>query len=178
MIYPVFPKHDRGLLPRPSGHYMAAAVCRRGHVVTACIDRNESYPANTNCAECGAPVLLGCEHCGQRIRGDFIQILSVRKQTRSSFCDGCGAAHPWATRSERILELENILDQRDIGEMDRDFIRDRLRVLSAAEAIDEKFERRLWSQIADRSRSFITSEPAREIVGSLMSDVLRGQLGL
>jgi hypothetical protein len=45
-------------------------------------------------------------------------------------CDECGSASPWATREERIFELENLLDEEDIEEADRVVIQDQLRRLA------------------------------------------------
>ena len=43
---------------------------------------------------------------------------------------------PWATREERIFELENLLDEEDIEEADRVVIQDQLRRLTNAELSD------------------------------------------
>jgi hypothetical protein len=66
-----------------------------------------------------------------------------------SCCDGCGAAHPWAMREERIFELENILDE-DVDEADGIFIHDRLRELCEAQQLDKERERQIWGQIRNR----------------------------
>lgn len=157
---------------------MRAAVCRRGHVVTSKIDLNDPYPDDTKCVACGADVLIGCLSCGQRIRGDWIVLLSIRSAEKPIFCDGCGAAHPWATRAERIFELENLLDQENLDEADRLFVHDRLRELREGEGLDEKRERQLWSQIRDRAGKFLKAEPVQKIVETLVSAVVRHQLGI
>ena len=46
------------------------------------------------------------------------------RYNRPSFCDGCGIAYPWATREERIYELENLFDEAGIDEADRVVIHD------------------------------------------------------
>ena len=67
--------------------------------------------------------------------------------SRPSFCDGCGAAYPWATREERIYELENLLDEQDIDDADRVVVSDNLRRLREEEALSEKEERVLWERV-------------------------------
>jgi hypothetical protein len=60
------------------------------------------------------------------------------------FCDGCGAAHPWATRKERLYELQNILDQEDIDEADRLWINEQMDRLRADDgSLNEKQEREI-----------------------------------
>lgn len=49
--------------------YQLAAICQRGHVLTA---DAELHPAAKFCAECGAPVLTVCAECGAQIRGHFV----------------------------------------------------------------------------------------------------------
>lgn len=176
MAYLKFPKADRNILTRRGGHYMGAAVCRRGHVVTSRIDLNDPHPNDTKCVTCGADVLIGCPSCGLRVRGDWVILLSIREEGRPAFCDGCGVAHPWATRRERIFELENLLDQEDLDEADRLFVHERLRELREAEDLDDRRERQLWSQIRDRAGGFLTSEPVKKITETLVTAAVRNQL--
>jgi hypothetical protein len=129
-------------------------------------------------------MIIGCENCGLRIRGDYSLVvfgLSFRRgkhplAERPGFCDGCGAAHPWATREERIFELENIVDEDAIDEADRVFIHDRLRELREAEGLDDKRERLLWTQIRDRSSKFLLSPPVMKITETLITAALRRDL--
>jgi len=97
---------------------------------------------------------------------------------RPVFCDRCGSAHPWATREQRIFELENIVDEEEIDEADRVFLHDRLRELREQDGLDEKRERQLWSQIKQRGGSFLTSEPVLTIAQSLITARLRQDLGI
>jgi len=69
----------------------------------------------------------GCPNCELRLRGYYHRPMVVsNRYKRPSFCDGCGIAYPWATREERIYELENLLDEADIDEADRVVIQDQL----------------------------------------------------
>jgi hypothetical protein len=160
---------------------MGAAICRRGHVETWYIRPYEQSdrPADM-CPRCGARVLTACPACGLRIRGDYFVpgVLGGATPDRSSFCDGCGTAFPWATREERIYELENLLDDEpDIDEADRAVISEHLRQLQNA-AISERDERAAWSAIKQRAGTAIASAPVQRIVEGLVSAALRHQLGI
>jgi hypothetical protein len=128
-------------------------------------------------------MIIGCENCGLRIRGDYSVVVfppfrKVKRPLaeRPGFCDGCGAAHPWATREERIFELENIVDEDAIDEADRVFIHDRLRELRESEGLDDRRERLLWTQIRDRSSKFLLSPPVMRITETLITAALRRDL--
>jgi hypothetical protein len=96
-------------------------------------------------------VLTACPNCDLRIRGDYFLpgVIGVSTASRPSFCDECGSAFPWATREERIFELENLLDEEDIEEADRVVIQDELRRLGNA-VLTEKDERQAWSVVGRR----------------------------
>ncbi|MFI7428490.1 DUF2321 domain-containing protein [Micromonospora sp. NPDC049836] len=179
-LHPRFPVEDIARSHNGQSYYQAAAVCRRGHIETRYLDPGRPYPADSKCPTCGALVLVACGSCGLRIRGDYFApgVIGFDPSPRPSFCDGCGAAHPWATREERIYELENILDEEDMDEADRVFIHDRLRELREGEVLDEKRERQLWVQIRDRSGKFISSEPVKKIAETVVSAAIRNQLGI
>jgi hypothetical protein len=95
-----------------ASYYQSAAVCRRGHVLTGAIEDHREVA--DRCTECGAPVLTACPDCGHRIR-DYFVIPEVTRapQDRPSFCDKCGAAFPWVGRTERLYELENVMEQEE-----------------------------------------------------------------
>jgi hypothetical protein len=96
-------------------------------------------------------VLTACPNCDLRIRGDYFLpgVIGVSTASRPSFCDEWGSASPWATREERIFELENLLDEEDIEEADRVVIQDELRRLGNA-VLTEKDERQAWSVVGRR----------------------------
>lgn len=131
------------------------------------------------CAMCGADVLVACPDCERRIRGDHTVPGSLQDAPggRPSFCDGCGVAFPWATREERIFELENLLDQQEIDEADRVVIRDHLQRLRGA-TLSEKEERAVWTEIASRAGKALTSSPIQRLMEDLISAAIRAQLGL
>jgi hypothetical protein len=124
---------------------------------------------------------LGCPHCGLRIRGEryFIGFGSAGDEYRhSSFCDSCGSAFPWATRVERIYELENLLDKEDIDEADRVVISDSLRRLREEEALSEKDQRVAWEPIRNAAGAALKSERVAAVVAGIATAAIRHSLGI
>ena len=97
--------------------------------------------------------------------------------SRPSFCDGCGSACPWATREERIIELENLLDQEDIEEADRVVIQDQLKRLTNAE-LSDRDERQAWSVIGRRAGAALKNPSVVRLLEGLITAGLRNQLGI
>lgn len=161
--------------------YMGAAVCRRGHVETWYLDpRRTDRAVAEKCPTCGARVLTACPSCQRRLRGDYhvpgvIGFSGPEKP--SPFCDGCGSALPWASREERIYELENLLDEEEIDEADRVVIQDQLIRLRDA-SISEKEEKQAWATIKRRAGGAMKSQPVQRVVEGLVSAAIRSQLGI
>jgi hypothetical protein len=149
-------------------------------VIDAYINPDEDVDADQKCAKCGAAVLLGCTACGMRIRGGYFVpgvIGFSSKYKPPAFCDGCGAAHPWASRQERIYELENILDEQpEIDEADKIFLHERLAELRAMDGSDAKAEERLWKIISQRSHAFVQNPAVRRIAENLVTQAVRAWL--
>ena len=97
---------------------------------------------------------------------------------RPSFCDGCGSAFPWASRTDRIYELENLLDEEDIDDADRVVIQDALRRLEDSANLSDREERQVWTAIKRHAGGAITSPPVIRVIEGLASASLRQQLGL
>jgi hypothetical protein len=93
------------------------------------------------------------------------------------FCDGCGSAHPWATRQERIYELENLLEEEDIDPADELVVREHLERLRDGEALSEKDQAELWKKVKAAAPKLITGA-GKTIVVPLISAVIRRQLGI
>jgi hypothetical protein len=161
--------------------YKGSAVCRRGHVETAYIDPQKADRAiSENCPACGASVLTACQSCRLRIRGYYYVpgvFPSLASPARPSFCDGCGSAFPWASREERIYELENLLDEADIDEADMVIIQDQLARLRAS-SLSNKDEKQAWETIKRRAGGAIKSPAVERVVEGLVSAAIRRQLGL
>jgi len=175
-----WPDQDVAAMQQRGTYRQGAAICRRGHVETYYL--NPSRPARAiaeNCPTCGARVLTACPHCDLRIRGDLHVpgVIGFSPDTRPSFCDGCGSAFPWATREERIYELENLLDEEDIDEADRAVIQEALGRLRNAN-LSERDEKQAWETIKRRAGRAVTSGPVPRVIEGLVSAALRQQLGL
>lgn len=180
---PVWPAQDLRAANAGSGisFYGGAAICRRGHVEKAYIRPGQDVGGiPERCPTCGANVLVGCPHCRLRIRGDrFVPgVVAVFDYSRPSFCDGCGSAFPWATREERIYELENLLDEQDIDDADRVVVSDNLRRLREEEALSEKEERVLWERVKGAAGSALKSEHVAAVIEGLASAAIRHRLGI
>lgn len=162
--------------------YLGAAVGRRGHVETAYLDptRREPRGVPERCPTCGARVLVACTECGLRIRGDYHVpgVIGVSSPNRPSFCDGCGAAFPWATRQERIYELENLLDEEVVDEADRVAVLEQLQRLREDEHLSEKDERQAWETIKRRAGGALKSPSAQRLIEGIVSAAIRHQLGI
>jgi hypothetical protein len=177
---PRWPEADLQAMGSPEGSWhKGSVVCRRGHRESAYLDPRKSRHIPEMCPKCGARLLIACPECGLRIRGDYFVpgVVGFATPDLSSFCDGCGAAFPWATREERIFELENLLDEEEIDEADLTVIHDHLERLRDA-AMSDGDERAAWEIIKRRAGAALNSGPVRRVVEGLASAAIRQQLGL
>ena len=157
--------------------YQAATVCRRGHVESR---YHESEPTHlSRCPDCGADVLSRCRQCGLRIRGDYYsRSYRVQAHPVPAFCDGCGAAHPWATRAQRLYELQNILDQEDVDDVDRSWINEQMDRLRPDDgSISEKQEREIWTGVKNRAPGLFGAA-GKAVLSGVVSAGVRATLGL
>lgn len=174
-----YPEADKIAALEGRSYYAAAVVCKRGHVETKWVRPGDRKEIAARCPTCGADLLRGCPSCGIRIRGEreVPGVIGSSRYSKPSFCDGCGAAMPWATRQERIFELENLLDQETIDEADRVVVSDNLARMRSAN-LNDKQESQLWIEIAKRSGDALKSPRVMNVVEGLASAALRAQLGL
>lgn len=156
--------------------YMTAAICRRGHVETSDISLQSEVP--DRCITCGSTVITECGACSHRIRGLYlVESMWGTSGTFSkpSFCDKCGAPHPWADRQARIYELQNILDEHDLDEGNRLAVREQLEALINPD-LDEQDQIERWSRIRKLAPAFMTS--GQKIAESVMTAAIKAQMGL
>lgn len=92
------------------------------------------------------------------------------------FCDGCGAAHPWATRAQRLYELQNILDQEEVDEADRLWIGEQLDRLRMDSNMPDKQEKEIWSGIKRRAPGLFKGAGGA-VVSGLISAGIKVTLG-
>jgi hypothetical protein len=124
------------------------------------------------CPECGADVLARCRQCGVRIRGGRYNYVVP------TFCDGCGAAHPWATRKQRLYELQNLLDQEDVDDVDRLWIDEQMDRLRADDgSMPEKQEKDIWTGIKRRAPGLFGTT-GKAVLGGVVSAGVKVALGL
>ncbi|WP_378099601.1 DUF2321 domain-containing protein [Cellulomonas sp. T2.31MG-18] len=176
----LWPDGDIAAMRNGGSYYEGAAICRRGHVETPYIDPSRERPVIAeNCPECGARVLTSCPSCRLRIRGEMFVpgVIGFGDFKRPSFCDGCGAAYPWATRAERIYELENLLDEEEIDEADRVVVQGDLARLRTQE-MNASDEKHAWERVVERSGAALSSGPVQRVLEGLVSAAIRHQLGI
>jgi hypothetical protein len=93
------------------GRYTDAAICARGHVLTA---DAEGYPVARFCSKCGAVILSKCSACGVEIRGHYIPpgVTAVGGPLAPpAFCFSCGKPFPWTI--EKLSAAKDLADELD-----------------------------------------------------------------
>jgi hypothetical protein len=172
--------HDVPLSMSPGGtFYRGAAICRRKHVESSTIlPGRDPVGIPEMCPTCGADVLVSCPYCRLRIRGQIDSHALIVDYDPPSFCDGCGSAYPWASRKERIYELENFLDEEDIDDADRVVISDNLRRLREEEALNENEQQAAWERIKRAAGGAMKSDRVAAVIEGLVSAAIRHQLGI
>ncbi len=169
---------DETLLAAKTGQsfYRAATVCRRGHVEDSFLDKRPVRRGN--CPTCGARILDACLVCGRRVRGelDVPGVVSFGSGYRPpSFCDACGAAAPWATRNDRLYELENVLDRLEVDEVDELAVRELFDALRAHP--EPQQERAVWKEINCRVPRLLF-EAKLSLVRGVVPQAVRRELDL
>jgi hypothetical protein len=156
----------------PLGSYQPAAICRRGHVQTSDIQFG-GY--GERCTRCGAEVILKCDACGTRIRGDYYVpgAIGGSGYKPPDFCDHCGAAHPWVSRQGRIYELQNRLDNEELDPADQLMAREQLEALLSSD-LDDDEQRRRWSRVKKLAPQLW--ESSQPLINTLVSAAIQGKL--
>jgi hypothetical protein len=174
---PFWRSGEPGSVQTGSG-YQAAVVCRRGHTLKS----HESTIPDADlgyCTECGARLIARFTKCGIRIRGSYFSANVIgggRQYEPPPFCDNCGDPHPWASRSDRISQLMNLLDEEEITPEDRLVVTEALEQLRQTGTITEPDQRRLWKAVKDRAPGIMTA--GSRIVMDLATAKIRQELGL
>jgi hypothetical protein len=159
--------------------YHGAAVCRRGHKITALIEpaQGRSEPIPERCSQCGAKVLTACPSCSGRIKGypRGSMVIGGPEWQAADFCDRCGSPFPWASRESIALHIENLLDEQpDLADGDRRVLEEQLkalrdapsdaatekRQLAALKAL-QKLAPKAWELAAPVLQAFLSAEMKR-----------------
>jgi hypothetical protein len=136
---------------------LTAAVCKQGHVVSrrvvnpaARLEDPESAPrpgrmayagsvfnvttsyveVSQFCGQCGTPVLTQCDQCQEAIPKP-----DVRRgfDQPNPFCVGCSLPFPWASREQRIGQLQNLAAEDGLSDAERLELVEELAILSKPE---------------------------------------------
>ncbi|NDU75676.1 DUF2321 domain-containing protein [Actinomadura sp. DSM 109109] len=160
---------------RRSG-YQAAIVCRRGHPIETRLTEDPGDDLGY-CPDCGADILGRCAKCKIRIRGHrHMPGFYYGAYTPPPFCDGCGVPHPWASREDRIHELENLLDEEGIEEADRVIVLGHLEQLRDGD-LDEQSQVQKWKEVKRKAPGLFIGT-GQEVARTVISAAIRAQLGL
>jgi hypothetical protein len=175
------PDHMLGTGPRPPEYvhgFFSAAICRRGHVETATLERQKTVARK--CVKCGSLVIASCPRCGAEIRGAPWPRKDL-KQTKAgyqapSFCSECGGLFPWASREAIIYHLEDELESEpDLDESERGKLSKQLQsLLEDGDGKNEKVQTaalralraaapKAWSIAAPALMGIATAELRREL---------------
>lgn len=122
-----------------------AAICERGHVISSA-----GLVDTRHCPTCGARIVTRCPHCLAMIPGrEFRRGVIGARPTyeRPAFCVECGGAYPWASRQERLWELENQLNADPLlSAADRLTIHEQMDELRAADLTEAQQTER-WKRL-------------------------------
>jgi hypothetical protein len=92
------------------------------------------------------------------------------------FCDGCGEPYPWATRQDRIYQLENLLDEEEIDEPTRLLVREDLERLRVdGPELDRDTELAIWRRVKSRAPGLLAGA-AWNIAQNLLSAYIQQKL--
>ena len=158
----------------------SVARCKRGHVISrsvVSVEHREFHKDTYDytipivethtlpgfCGTCGAAVIATCEHCDAPLHAKHV------------FCRECGAAHPWATREQRIQQVQNLLDSENLSEADRLRAVEALDQLASADVEDKKVIEagKLFRRLAPNA--WKAGEP---VLQGVLTAYVKAQLGL
>ncbi|MDE0139740.1 MAG: DUF2321 domain-containing protein [bacterium] len=156
------------------GYYGQGAVCARGHAITG--DRSR-FPVEKFCSKCGASILVRCSECDTNIRGRYKAdgVISFASYGPPSFCNHCGAAHPWASRKERLWHVENQLASENLDEADRLTLREAFEELTNPE-LPEKEQVARWEVIRSIAPDALST--TWKVAESLLTAYMKSKLGI
>ncbi|CAN2170027.1 Protein of unknown function DUF2321 [Candidatus Nanopelagicaceae bacterium] len=176
----LWPQDEAINMQRGGSYHRASAICLRGHVHSRDLDpRQDSYVPD-KCTICGTSFMVACSRCNVRIAGTHVVRGShwhMPPQENPGFCDNCGFLLPWATREQKIFELENriLLEMND--EFDREVVRSQLEKLRNLD-MENPDAKGIWEKIKSKAGDALNKENVKEILSSVISKVIRESLGI
>lgn len=175
-----WPANDLHSFRVGDGYFKAAIICRRGHVIEEGLDPNEiSQMDDSRCSTCGANTLKACTKCNQRLKGRYYSpiVVSFQDFQPKPFCDSCGSAMPWASRQERIWELQNILDENQLDEVEKLKISELLDALNNYD-IDDATESDIWVKIKIKLGKVFYNERVQNLIFDLAGAYAKKNMGI
>jgi len=155
-------------------------VCRRGHVQENSLAVAPATDGLGFCPDCGASITARCGACGIRIRGEYytpgVALIGFEFKP-AKFCDGCGEPYPWATRQDRIYQLENLLDEEEIDDYTKLLVREDLERLRESPDLDQDAQLAVWQRVRGRAPGLLAGG-AWNIAQGLLNAYVQQKLGL
>jgi hypothetical protein len=119
-----------------------------------------------------------CPACEQPIRGrsHVPGVVSAQAYKPPNFCHSCGSPFPWAGRQARIHQLQNLLDEAELGSATGLALTEQLQALLDPD-LDDAEQAKRWNRIKTKGPGFLEKTAAQLIVQSLLSAWLKAGYG-
>ena len=160
-------------------YFQGSAICANGHQFSTRLEPMESEFIPDKCSSCGKNIIVKCPSCSSRIRGNKTGNGYHQYDDAESpgFCDICGVLFPWATRAQRISELQNRLEDFEVDEDARKIINlELLKLDNSAITVEE--ERGIWDKVAEKAGKAFYNPAVIEIIQGIASKVLLKSMGM
>ena len=154
-------------------YHRGAAICARGDVLTWDLDPRVDTFVPDKCSNCGSAVLIACPRCKVRIPGTLINPSShwnIPPNAPPGFCDNCAQIFSWASKEQKVFELENRIFQSITNESDRESIHSQLEKLITHD-ISESEEKRIWEKIKTKAGDVLHNESVKEAIYAIASKI-------
>lgn len=175
-----WPQKDLDASRRREGYHKAALICKRGHVLNSGLSPeklNEIQPSK--CSSCGARVLSKCPKCSFRLKGTYFSpaVIDFQIFEPNNFCDNCGSAMPWATRQERIWEIQNLLEEENLSAEESLRLNEYLEQLVNVD-LEKSDEVKLWLKVKEIVGAAFDNPSIQSIVSDVASSYVKAKMGI
>lgn len=160
-------------------HFQGSAICVRGHQFSTRLEPKEPEFIPDKCTTCGKEILVKCPNCNNRIRGHKAGngLFEFNDIPNPGFCDVCAYLFPWASRADKIYELENRLDAEDIDEDNRKIINTELEKLINPN-LSEEDQHRIWARVSEKAGQALRNPAVTQLIENIASKVIVARMGL